>query len=168
VLVGAGTASAIWALTQNKGSTHSTQVGAPVTTIAAGGAPAAPSPAPASGPPTANLDIRDGDDITFSPGQGLLNGEVIHMVATGFTPGLQYGSMECKAGSYDDDDCDVSGFQTETADPSGTLTFDYTALKGPFGGHNVVCKTAETCQIAIAPIEGNNYSQGVTISLGFR
>jgi hypothetical protein len=164
VLIGVGTATVVWALVHNNGSRSSAQVSAPITTMTA----AAPAPVGGSSPPTVTLDISDGQDMLFKPAQGLLNGQVIHIVATGFTPGLQYGSMECKAGSFVESDCDVSGFQTATANTSCTLTIDYTALKGPFGSHNIVCKTAETCEIGIAPIEGNNYSHGVTVSLGFR
>ena len=119
VLVVVATAAAIWMGSGNKGGTHTPRISTSITTIAAAAPPV--GPANSSSPTTVTLNISAGETITVQPVNGLHNGEVIHIVASGLTPGVQYGADECKAGGpYDDADCDNAGFQLVTAGPSGT------------------------------------------------
>jgi hypothetical protein len=126
---------------------------------------AAPSSSPAiiSSPTTGTLDVSAGETVTFKPANGLHNREVIHIVATGLTPGGQYAAIECKAaGAY----CDTAGFRLATSDASGTVRIDYTAVKGSFAAEQITCGTAESCGIAVFPIAGS-MDQLVTINLDF-
>ena len=53
-----------------------------------------------------------------------------------------------------------------TADALGTLRIDYIAQKGPFAAHKVTCVIPESCEVVVAPTEGNNYQQVIEILLG--
>ena len=105
VLVVTGTATVIWAVEHNTGGTDSPRVSASITTIA----PAAPPPRTANSSSRTTVITNLGDQtITLEPARGLHDDEVIHIVAKGYTPGLQYSSMECKADSYAEGDCNTA------------------------------------------------------------
>ena len=159
VLVVTGTAAGIWAIEHNQGGTDSRRLSAPITTIARAAPPRVPANSTSVSTAIANFD----QTITLEPATGLHDGEVIHIVATGYTPGVQYGSMECKDGSYVADDCNLAEFVSVTADSSGTVTLDYRVLKGPFGAHHVVCSAVVACNVGVAG--GDN--KGATAILYF-
>jgi serine/threonine protein kinase len=141
-LVAISTAAAVWGIEVNTGGNGPRRGRASSTTIG----PAASSIAPAS-----NSSLQT---ITLQPAAGLHDGQVIHIVATGFTPGMPYYSMECKADSYVPDDCNLAEFETVIADRSGTVRLDYRVVKGPFGSHHVICSSAQPCMIGVAGGDG--------------
>jgi serine/threonine protein kinase len=150
VLVAISTAAVIWALEHHTGATDSRRTSGSITTIA----PTAPPPAGDNTP--------FAQTITLQPATGLHDGEVIHMVGKGYTPGVQYYSMECKTDSFVADDCDTAEFKTATADASGTVKLDYRVVKGPFGAHHIVCSAAQPCMIGVAGGEGANIAAAST------
>jgi hypothetical protein len=153
-LVAISTAAAIWGIEVNIGGNGQRGASASSTTIGS----AASSIAPAS---SSSLQT-----ITLQPATSLRDGEVVHIRATGFTPGMQYYSMECKADSYVPEDCNLAEFETVMADASGTVKLDYRVLKGPFGTHHVICSAAQPCMIGVAGGEGNN-TQAASTNLDF-
>jgi hypothetical protein len=114
------------------------------------------------------LNVRNGQTITFKPGNGLYNGEDIHIVATGMPPGLMYTADECTAeGPFDAAHCDKGGFRAARGDASGTVTIDYTALKGPFGGKHITCGAPGSCELVIVGATTGNNDQQVIVGLDF-
>ncbi len=147
--------ASIWAIESGRGGPSSRSLSASIATTA----PTTPGPAPASG--------LGSQSITLTPATGLHDGEVIHIVATGYVPGVDYYSMECRAGSYVADDCNTGEFDSTTADMSGTVTLDYKVVKGPFGAHHVICSPAQPCMIGVAGGQGNDVRAAST-NLDFR
>ena len=139
---------------------NSPDKGTSITTTAAAATPDNSSPA------SVTLNVGAGQTTTFEPTNDMHDQETIHIVATGLTPRGEYGAFECKSDSDADADC-VDGIQLGTADASGTLRIDYTAQKGPFAAHKVTCVIPESCEVVVAPTEGNNYQQVIEILLDF-
>ena len=95
-----------------------------------------------------------GQTIAITPDAGLHNRQVVHIVATGYTPGRTYGTMECNSANITEGDCDTAHFHSTTADSKGVVTLNYIALKGPFGRNHVVCDTAQSCFLGVAGSDG--------------
>jgi hypothetical protein len=155
VLVAISAAAVIWIVDNNTGGTGSPRASASSTTIA----PTVPLPVAITAPSL--------QKITLQPATGLHDGEVIHIVANGYTPGVQYYSMECKADSYVAGDCNTAEFEMATADASGTVKLDYQVLKGPFGANHIICSGAHPCMIGVAGGAGNN-ERAASTNLDFR
>ena len=107
--------------------------------------------------------------ITITPSTGLTDGQVVHVVATGFSPGVQYTALECadNGGVPAAGDCDVNGVKLATADAQGTVTLDYTARKGPFGTNNIVCGPMQKCAIGVAGFAPDNTAQAALEDITF-
>jgi hypothetical protein len=110
--------------------------------------------APSTTPMTQPLADFAEQKVTITPAAGLHDGQVVRIVATGYTPGVGYGSLECadKGFSTAAADCNLHQFRIVTADSTGTVTLDYTVAKGPFGANKIVCSTKEPCDIGVASI----------------
>jgi hypothetical protein len=62
--------------------------------------------------------------------------------------------------------CNAAGYQQTAADATGTATFDFTVVKGPFGTNNVVCGPSQQCYIAISNVTSNQV-QGAMGNISF-
>jgi hypothetical protein len=101
-----------------------------------------------STPNSATLQVEAGQVVPWL-GKDLHDNDVVHIVATGLWPGMQYYVEECKSGTTNTGDCDFGSTDLLSADASGTVRIDYVARKGPFGDNNVTCSTPSSCEIAI-------------------
>lgn len=82
--------------------------------------------------------------VTVTPSDGLTDGQIVHVVATGYTPGSNRGVIECKANASGAGDCDLGAIKPAVIDASGTLTLDY-KVKKSFGANNIVCGGTTQC-----------------------
>jgi hypothetical protein len=96
-----------------------------------------------------------GQTITITPSTGLTNGQMVHVVGTGFTPGeTNLGINECadKGNNTGAGDCDLAGTKVLKPDSSGKVTIDFAVKKGPFGSNNIVCSAAQACLLSISQL----------------
>ncbi len=96
-----------------------------------------------------------GQTVTITPATGLHDGQVVHIVATGYTPGEKdIGVNECadKGNNTMAGDCDLAGTKTAIPDSSGKVTLDFAVKKGPFGGNNIVCSAAQACLVSVGQL----------------
>jgi hypothetical protein len=92
--------------------------------------------------------------MTVTPNTGLHDGDTVHIVGKGFTPGASRGVIECadKGDQTGSGDCDLGGIKTGTTDPTGTVTIDFKVKKGPFGANNIVCGPAQKCLLSLSDL----------------
>jgi hypothetical protein len=96
-----------------------------------------------------------GQTITITPSTGLHDGQLVHVVGTGFTPGANnIGINECadKGNNTMAGDCDLAGTKVIVPDGSGKVTIDFAVKKGPFGGNKIVCSSAQPCLLSISQL----------------
>jgi Neocarzinostatin family len=91
-------------------------------------------------------------NVTITPSTGLKASQTVSVVGTGFTPGKTFGVTECadKGAATGAGDCNLRGIKTGTANPSGQVTVQFTAVKGPFGSNNITCSSSQPCIISVA------------------
>jgi hypothetical protein len=106
---------------------------------------------PATTAPTAT-PTASGPQITITPHDNLSASAAVTLVGTGFTPGKTFGATECadKGNATGAGDCNLRGIKVGTANPSGKVTVQFTAVKGPFGSNNIVCSSSQPCIISLA------------------
>ena len=92
--------------------------------------------------------------MTVTPSTGLKDGQVVHVVGKGFTPGATRGVIECadKGDATGSGDCNLGGIKTGPASADGTVTIDFPVKKGPFGSNNVVCGPAQKCLLSLSDL----------------
>ena len=91
---------------------------------------------------------------SVTPSTGLADKQVVHVTATGFSPGQTLAVIECadKGDQTDQGDCNLAGLQGAKPDPNGMVTADLQVLKGPFGGNNIVCSASQKCLISVTQL----------------
>jgi hypothetical protein len=104
------------------------------------------TPAPSATP------TQSGPSITITPSTGLAASQAVTIVGTGYTAGKTFGATECadKGNATGAGDCNLRGIKVGTANPSGMVTIQFTAVKGPFGSNNIVCSASQPCIISVA------------------
>src|SRR5689334_3465660 len=60
--------------------------------------------------------------VTVMPNTNLHDLQQVTVVATGFTPGVTVGTVECRNGAVGESDCDLSTLFYATADSTGAFT----------------------------------------------
>jgi neocarzinostatin family protein len=94
--------------------------------------------------------------VTITPASGLHDGQVVHVVARGFTAGASgIGVVECgvsPTSKTGQDDCNIGGIKLATVDGSGTVTADFPVSVGPFGSNAVVCSAHQPCVISVTQL----------------
>ena len=107
--------------------------------------------------------------VTITPSTGLTDGQVVHIVGKGYTPGKQMGVTECadKGNATGAGDCNLRGIKVATPDSSGTVTIDYPVVKGPFGSNSVVCSASLKCLVSVATAGSANPDEVATANISF-
>jgi hypothetical protein len=82
--------------------------------------------------------------VTVTPSDGLKDGQTVHVVAKGYTPGANRGVIECKDNAAGAGDCDLGAIKPGVVDATGTLTMDF-KVKKTFGSNNIVCSATTQC-----------------------
>ncbi len=103
----------------------------------------------------ASTTTTAGQTITITPDTGLTDGQKVHVVATGFTPGAKnIGINECadKGNNTGAGDCDLAGTKVIIPDASGTVTIDFAVKKQGFGSNNIVCSAAQACLLSVGQL----------------
>jgi uncharacterized protein YceK len=98
--------------------------------------------------------------MTVTPNSGLKDGQTVHIVAIGYTPGEKdIGVTECadKGNNTGAGDCDLHHIALATPDATGKVTVDF-AVKKAFGTNNIVCSASQPCLLSVgqevaAPVE---------------
>jgi len=90
--------------------------------------------------------------MTVTPHSGLKASQTVSVVGTGFVAGKQYGVTECadKGAATGAGDCNLRGIKVGVANATGTVTVQFTAVKGPFGSNKIVCSSSQPCLISVA------------------
>ena len=106
---------------------------------------------------------------TVTPDTGLTDQQVVHVVAKGYTPGNNYAAVECadKGTATAPGDCDLDVIKVASADPSGTVTIDFPAQKGPFGTNKIVCSATMKCLISVESSGQANGTEVATEDISF-
>jgi hypothetical protein len=107
--------------------------------------------------------------ITITPQTGLKDGQVVHVVATGFTPNESLGVNECgdKGTSTAAGDCNLGKIQVTKSDANGTVTADFPVVKGPFGANAIVCSATQKCLVSVSQLtqtQTENASDNITFA----
>jgi hypothetical protein len=89
--------------------------------------------------------------IVITPATGLRDGQVVHVVATGYTAHRDYFVVECvdKGSNTASQYCDLAGVKDAKADSKGMVTSDYVLTRGPFGPDKIVCGLSQRCLISV-------------------
>jgi hypothetical protein len=137
---------------------------APTTTTAPD---ATPAPSTTTAPDTTLAPPPQTETVT--PDTGLTDQQVVHVVAKGYTPGNNYAAVECadKGTSTAPGDCDLEVIKVASADPTGTVTIDFPAQKGPFGTNKIVCSAAMKCLISVESSGEANGTEVATEDISF-
>jgi hypothetical protein len=89
--------------------------------------------------------------MTVTPNSGLKDGQTVHIVAIGYTPGEKdIGVTECadKGNNTGAGDCDLHHIALATPDATGKVTVDF-AVKKAFGTNNIVCSASQPCLLSV-------------------
>jgi hypothetical protein len=105
--------------------------------------------------------------ITITPDTGLTDGQSVHIVATGFKPGVEVGVSECGPGMIGNGNCNGPGAQFLAADALGTVTLDFIVVKGPFGTNNILCGPAQQCDIFVSTFQTGDPFQFAQANISF-
>jgi hypothetical protein len=171
ILLAAAGLVVLGACSSSSKSSSSTTAAAAAQTTAA---PATTSEAPTTEAPTTTAaatatSAAPAQTITITPDTGLTDQQVVHIVAKGYVAGKTYSAVECadKGSATGANDCDLRVIKVGTADSSGTVTVDFPAQKGPFGGNNIVCSAAQKCLISVANAGSANPTEVATQNITF-
>jgi hypothetical protein len=109
----------------------------------------------AASPSTSTATASSGaQQVTATPNSQLKDGQVVHMVAAGFTPGQTLGVLECadKGDQTGQGDCNLGGLQTARADAKGMVVADLHVVVGPFGSNRIVCSASQKCLVSVSQL----------------
>ena len=100
----------------------------------------------------------DGPTLTVSPSTDLVDGQSVHGIATGFTPGSPIGMIQCPAGSTNPDNC--PGFlSAKPADPSGDVEFDLALTRTmPSSAGVIDCAVVGACVVLVFNFADSSYA----------
>lgn len=107
--------------------------------------------------------------ITVTPSTGIKDGQAVHIVGKGYTPGKTMGVTECadKGAATGAGDCNLRGIKTAVPDSTGTVTIDFPVLKGPFGSNNIVCGPTQKCLVSVATAGSANPDEVASTDITF-
>lgn len=143
------------------GSSVIVRLGPPGSTLhAPAGVPTNPVTGSASTSPSMTPSAPRNPTITVAPSTGLADGQQVHVVGTGFSPGESLQAIECadKGDKTGPGDCDLASARSTQADATGTVSIELTVHRGPFGINRIVCGQPLGClvsvtQASLAPTE---------------
>jgi hypothetical protein len=106
--------------------------------------------------------------VTVTPNANLVDGQTVHVAASGFAAGATIAIIECEQGAVDANGCDLGTLFTTVSDSSGSVSEDvdvfrliFTTNSPPAGTD---CVTA-TCVLAVADL--NDITQAASQVLSF-
>ncbi len=111
-----------------------------------------------------------------SPATGLVNGDVVHIVAKGFTKKIALGIVQCVDPDDPDNgldegelagvDCDTVKTTAVKANKKGKVVADRAVNAGPFGATNRVCDATHDCLLSITELTAGD-AERVTFKITF-
>jgi uncharacterized protein YceK len=119
--------------------------------------------------PTTTTAAAPAQSMTVTPNSGLKNGQTVHIVGIGYTPGKKnIGVTECadKGNNTGAGDCDLHHIVIAIPDASGKVTVDFAVNKGPFGSNNIVCSSAQPCLLSVGE-ETATPTESATLNITF-
>lgn len=116
--------------------------------------------APPTNPPRQTLHV--------TPSADLVDRQRVVVRAEGFTPGARLVLVQCAdmGAATGPADCDMAGMAQVTADASGIVQADFTAVKGPFA-RDVVCSATQRCLVSVAEMTSNP-TEAASAPISFR
>jgi hypothetical protein len=103
--------------------------------------------------------------ITLSPDIGLLNGQVVSLTGSGFTPGASFVAVECNGQATGVAGCDTSAIDPITVTSSGTFTTSFEVSTGTIG--NGTCGISATDTLCFVTIGTTSGALVADASIGF-
>lgn len=106
--------------------------------------------------PTTSGAAADPTAVSVSPSVDLVDGEGVHVVATGFSPRSQVGVVQCPAGPSYPGDCPGDPI-VHTADASGAAAFDLRVTRTlPADGGRIDCADPGACVVLAYQYDNGN------------
>ncbi len=103
--------------------------------------------------------------VTITPDIGLLNGQVIRLLGSGFAPGTSLVAVECNGRAKGVAACDTSASEPITATSSGTFTTSFSVINGTIG--DGTCGTSATDSLCFVAIGTTSDALIVEASIAF-
>lgn len=127
-----------------------------------GGTSSKQSPTTVTAAPPTTAPTHQTEVVT--PSTGLHDGQIVSVVARGFTPNeAGIAIIECadKGPTTGGNDCDVSNIKLVTVGPDGAVHADFAVRIGPIGGNAIMCSATQRCllsvsQLVLKPTESTN------------
>jgi hypothetical protein len=93
-----------------------------------------------------------GQSITITPSSGLAATAKVMVDAKGFSPNEALVVTQCasKGNNTTEGDCNLNDQQFVTSSSSGTVSVQFTVVKGPFGSNKIVCSASQACLVSVS------------------
>lgn len=111
-----------------------------------------------------------------TPATGLVDGDVVHIVAKGFSKKISLGIVQCVDPDDPDNgldegelagvDCDTAATTAVKANKKGKVVADRAVNSGPFGATNRVCDATHDCLISVTELTAGD-AERVTFKITF-
>lgn len=111
-----------------------------------------------------------------SPATGLVDGDVVHIVAKGFSKKISLGIVQCVDPDDPDNgldegelagvDCDTVNTTAIKANKKGKVVADREVNSGPFGATNRVCDATHDCLLSVTELTAGD-AERVTFKITF-